>query len=215
MRYSNILIFTVLTASAFTLVAMSSRSPKQKRELPATDAIAANTELQARVGALESEFGTLRTLTLRGPTPQPSASSAAAPPPEADKAVAAAGPPQITPEEHDRRLVEDTLTSFEATFASEARDPNWERQSAKALGPVFAGPELAASKVSSVDCVHSLCKIVIQHRDAGARADFAELAHRVLAPFNAPAFIRYSPETNETFFYVAREGEPLPMVPSG
>ncbi|HET9933317.1 MAG TPA: hypothetical protein VFQ35_21580, partial [Polyangiaceae bacterium] len=113
--------------------------------------------------------------------------------------------------ERDREIVEATLTTFEATLASGIRDRSWERQSESALASVFTSPALAGSRLGSINCVESLCKIVVQY-DRQDHSDPMEVSERVLAPFNAAAFFHHSPSTNETYFYVARDGQPLPNL---
>lgn len=213
MSHRKLAFVIALTALAATLAVMW-RSMNQKQPSPRAESPQEAAQVQQRVSAVESELATMRALVARAPSApglsvsaQPNSAEAAAP------TTSAAETPKLTPEEHDRQMIEGTLTSLEATLASEARDLAWERQSAKALAVAFANPELATSHVGAVDCVRTVCKVVVQHQDERARSDFMEAGHHMLSPFNAPAFIHYSPTTKETIVYVAREGEELPIIP--
>jgi hypothetical protein len=96
--------------------------------------------------------------------------------------------------------------------ASEARDVAWERASQRALAEVFASPELARSRPSSVTCAQTLCKIVIRHEDRAARSQYVEAQNLVHQPFPGPGFSHYSKATNETHVYAMRQGTELPKI---
>jgi hypothetical protein len=77
--------------------------------------------------------------------------------------------------------------------------------------------ELGESHLRDVTCAQTLCKLVIQHQDPAARDKFMDAEARWLGVFNGDKFMHYSPTSNETVLYVARDGQHLPEfdLPAG
>lgn len=121
--------------------------------------------------------------------------------------------PEGTPEERDRQRMEATLTSLDATIASEARDVSWERESQQALEQTLAKPEFADSRIGSVSCAQSVCKLTVLHRDRAGRQKFVDADGMLEEPFRSSAGLsHYAEATHETIFYLARKGQHLPPI---
>jgi hypothetical protein len=110
-------------------------------------------------------------------------------------------------------LTETALTTFEDMIQSEVTDVAWEREAQRTVAEALARPEFTGTRLESVTCAQTLCKILVRHDDSAARAKFIDAdGLQVIAFREHSGFSHYDRGARETLVYVARKGQPLPKL---
>lgn len=151
------------------------------------------------------------------PAPQVARESAPVPSPALVQAQVAA-PPAATAVPAAPTSPQELQSRMEEAVYTESVDPSWSRQAedqARAGLQQLLGD---SSRLESVRCSASLCRIETSHRSRDDLQRFSE--QTVLSPqpalWNGAMFASLSPDSREghliSVIYLAREGRPLPAV---
>ncbi len=108
-------------------------------------------------------------------------------------------------EQSHEESADELVTTFELRLAEEAVDARQSAEMARAIGDAVA-PLNGATKVVSVDCSESMCRLVLVHEDEHLQVDLASTVGG-LGPFSDGAFFDYRNTADEwqTAVYVQRE----------
>lgn len=136
-------------------------------------------------------------------------------PREADASPSPAADPtsELTPEEHEHRLLvfnQARLASCEKAYAAEARDPEWSASAVQTIRDKFSDETFKPLKMS-VDCRATLCRLDFSYENAetGLNASRAMMA---TGPWSGTRFSRLDQEKREGTVYLAREDFDIPSV---
>jgi hypothetical protein len=200
MRLRTFLLLLGLGAIAVMIVGVSWRDrARSARTVASTDEHPASSD---EIVALRRDVALLKTRSTIPPPgllvvpvgEKPEKDTRSAPP---DPAVARA-----QAEEQVRQVTE----TLERKVATEPVDRSWgDKQSAEIRNAIGEG--IAGTRLSSVQCAASLCKVVLQHDTAAAQHEAAPKLGG-LPPMRAGVFYHYDEDPNQprTTLYVLREG---------
>lgn len=188
---------------------------QQQKELEAT-----RRELQRMSRALGEQRAQLERLTrdvALTPTPTPGQTPAfPAGPPASNAGVERPAPP-APPEHPVPPSAQEMVASLEEAVHVEPIDPHWSRQ-AEDLARAKLERVLTTSRLESVHCGASLCRVETSHPSQEALEQFREQVLMAPEPvlWNGATYSSVQGDalsgTLVTVSYVAREGRPLPSL---
>lgn len=206
-------------AAAFALLsAILASTDTPASAAPEARAPRAAHDTQEQVGELRAS---LRHLTWRLLALETQRSAASDEPGAALAAEASAHPPEpvsaAPPTTDDRKreverkasLIRDNM---ERLLAEQPADTEWQRDSLRQANGLFERFEIHGSRLDSVDCGQSVCRVSLQHDDEVARLQFVQSEALMEPPFNTELFGHYDSEAGATRIYLARHGEHLPPL---
>jgi len=165
-------------------------------------------KLEGDVARLRAEVRALRKgLALQRPEPPQYRLAPAAP-----EAVASAGSEEPADPDAFRRglhreLIKDDM---EVALNAQTLDERFGAALEAQLEQLYSHPEFEGTRLESVECSPTLCRIASQHDSIDARRSFGAQAAQH-APFDTEVFYWYGQgEPPTTTLYVARSGESLP-----
>jgi hypothetical protein len=188
---------------------------QQQAELEAT-----RRELRDVTRALGEQQAHLERLTREGARPQASAPGLILAQPAGLPASSAGGegPTTPTPPDHPVPLsAQDVVDSLEEAVHGEPIDPHWSRQ-AEDLARARLERILTTSRLESVHCGASLCRLETSHPSQEALEQFREqvLMASESVLWNGASYSSVQGDARSgtlvTVSYLAREGRPLPTL---
>lgn len=188
---------------------------QQQEELEAT-----RRELREVTRALGEQQAHLERLTREGARPPASAPGLTLAHPAGPSASSdgVEGPTTLTPPAQPVPLsVQDVVDSLEEAVHGEPSDPQWSRQ-AEDLARARLERTLTTSRLESVHCSASLCRLETSHPNQEALEQFREQVLMAPEPvlWNGAAYSSVQGDaragTLVTVSYLAREGRPLPTL---
>jgi hypothetical protein len=195
-------------------------SLEEQHQQQQTELAATRRELREMTRALGEQQAQLERLTrevTRTPVSAPGPTLALpAEPPASGAGVER--PPPVTPPDHPVPPSEqERVASLEEAVHGEPIDPHWSRQ-AEDLTRSNLGRILTTSRLESVHCGASLCRLETSHPSQEALEQFREQVLMAPAPvlWNGATYSSVQGDaragTLVTVSYVAREGRPLPTL---
>jgi hypothetical protein len=195
--------------------ALEEQHQRQQAELEAT-----RRELRELARALGAQQARLERLTQEvarplafapGPTLSASAGPSVPNAGQERPAPSAQPEPRVPPSEHE------VVASLEAAVHGEPADPQWSRQ-AEDLARARLERTLTTSRLESVRCGASVCRLETSHPSQDALEQFREQVLMAAEPvlWNGASYASVQGDaragTLVTVSYLAREGRPLPML---
>jgi hypothetical protein len=187
------------------VVFVGNRDDPGDARLPRTSNDPELSRLQHRLEGLEQRTRTVQVRLSSVESAAPGRSE------EKDDNEPEAPPPEITPQEHNRAVTENTKRFMEQSLSRMRSDEKWTREAESALNQNLADPAYAGSRLVDVVCKEAICKIRLQHDDEKAWFDFRPAMRK--PPFDSNMFFNFDPATRRSVVYVARRGQDLPRAP--
>jgi hypothetical protein len=156
------------------------------------------------------EHETIRVIREEPAAPDPAAAAVPGPTPQPNAPPASSAPAPATPAEIHAR--------FDARFNEERRDEAWAGTSQRTATSRISAVLPATSKLQSIECRASMCRIETTHEDAGHYRNFVRdgFLDPNTAPWNGAYFSTAVPDPDSgklvATAYLAREGESLPDI---
>ena len=131
-------------------------------------------------------------------------------PPEAASEGTEEAEPVRAPTDDERRAYAASV------FEAQPFDPVWARQAKRDLGANLDGINAGKSRIASVECKSSLCRVELQHDNEQDEQDFLRQVIRKHAWQGQGMAVRGDPGAGgeaQVTVYFAAEGVPLPEAP--
>jgi len=128
---------------------------------------------------------------------------------EAEPAV----PTAAETEAADKARLEEASARLTSEFEGESRDPTWSKQAETTIEKALQSRSHERSKVTSVDCRSSFCRVDVAHDDENARMSFVQ---EMFAPPTFWTGERVALRTTDargrssTVLYLGKDGKALP-----